>query len=415
MRANRAVKRTGNEAQPVALVDAIAAASALLSPVFETGTVRVASAHRRVLARDLIAPVALPLRDSSAVDGYAVQAHDVKQLPVALDVIGEAAAGHPFPGVAKPGSAVRIFTGGAVPEGCDRVVMQENCTERPGQVMINAAGKVNIRLRGEDVRQGQLVLKAGRRLRVEDIAILHALGLRDICVRRQLKVGLFSTGDEVREPGDLLAPGQLWDANRSLLAGLLRASGCEVTEYGIVGDDTGKLEEALCAAAADCNLLVTTGGMSVGAGDCMRRIIARRGCLELWPLAIKPGKPVGFGDIDDCPILALPGNPVAAALTYIAFGRPLVDRLGCASPGPDETLLLPAGFAFAKQRGIRQFLLATAKVEEGASRVVPVDVQGPAMLSALIRAGGIAILDEDRLTVAPGDIIPFMPLHSLLG
>jgi len=407
-------RMTKTAIKPVPLGTAIAAVKHIVQATYGSESIATADAHKRVIAYDLLAPVDLPLRDSSAVDGYAVRSVDLGQLPAILGIDGEAAAGHPFDGVVGPGSAVRILTGGAIPRGADRVVMQEHCRLDSGRVVVGETGKRNIRRQGEDVKQGTVVLRAGRRLRVEDLALAHALGLPTIQVRRQLRVGLLSTGDEVAEPGSPLGPGQIWDANRSLLKGLLSSLGCQVIDLGIVGDHAERIESALRAAAPDCDLIVTSGGMSVGNGDYMRSIIGRRGHLEVWPLAIKPGKPVGFGDIDDCPILALPGNSVAAAITFIAFGKPIIDHLAGATQPASEMLFLPSAFEFTKQKGVRQFVLAKASPQASGSQLLAIADQGPAMLSALSSTGGIIVLEEDREAVMIGDILAFMPLAAFL-
>jgi molybdopterin molybdotransferase len=194
------------------------------------------------------------------------------------------------------------------------------------------ARKKRWRPRGEDVCLGARAIAAGTRLRAQDVALAGALGCNRLQVRRQPRVGLFSTGDELCEPGNALADGQIWDANRCIVRGLLEQLDCEVADFGILRDEPELLEGALSRAAHDCDLLVTSGGMSVGNEDYIRSMIGRRGVLELWPLAIKPGKPVGLGDIDDCAILALPGNPIAAVVAFIAIGRAVVDVVSGASP-----------------------------------------------------------------------------------
>ena len=234
-------------------------------------------------------------------------------------------------------------------------------------------------------------------------------------MRRQLRVALFSTGDELCEPGSALGSGQIWDANRCLLRGLLEHAGCEFQDLGILRDDPHAVEGALSAAAHDCDLLVTSGGMSVGHEDHIRSIIGRQGTLDIWPLAIKPGRPVGLGDIDDCPILALPGNPIAAVVTIIAFGRMVVDVLAGALDDPPAMLTLPAGFASTKARGVRQFLLASVERQKsGATAVVPCNRQGSAMLSALAVSGGLIVLGEDCERVEPGEFVDYLPLDPYL-
>jgi len=246
--------------------------------------------------------------------------------------------------------------------------------------------------------------------------LARAIGLQHFTVFRRLRIGLVSTGDELREPGLALNSGQIWDANRLLLKGLLAPLACDVRDYGILRDDAREIESTLLGAARDCDLIITTGGMSVGAEDHIRTVIGRRGFLEAWPIAIKPGRPVGLGDIDDCPILALPGNPTAAAIAFIAFGRPIVTMLAGAQDEQPLTLSLPAGFELEKRGGIRQFLLADLAI--GADRnslAIPLPRQSPAMLSPLARARALIVLPEECTRVTAGDPITFVPLDTFLS
>jgi molybdopterin molybdotransferase len=258
-------------------------------------------------------------------------------------------------------------------------------------------------------------LLGGHRLRSQDIALVGSLGIDHLDVRQKLRIGLFSTGDELCEPGQMRDRGQIWDANRLLLLGLLDTASSEVKDYGIVRDDPAEVEGHLLAAARDCDLLITTGGMSVGREDHVRNIIGRRGVLDVWPVAIKPGRPVGFGDIDDCPILALPGNPTAAFIAFVAFGRPIVDAL-CGVIGPfTSPLHLPAGFSFEKPRGLRQYLLAGIAAERfGMSTAIPWHKQSPAMLSPLTKAAGVIVLPEERERVRFGELVEFLPIETFI-
>ena len=405
--------------QPIRLADALAAIRTQFRPILDTEAVGLAGARGRVLATDLIAKVSLPHWDSAAVDGFAVRASDLLPGRVSrLTVIGAAAAGHPFSGAIGRGQAVRILTGAPLPREADIVIMQEFCRVDGGELLVegNSASKKHWRARGEDVGLGARAIAAGTRLRAQDVALAGALGCTQLLVRRRPRVGLFSTGDELREPGDPLLSGQIWDANRCLLRGLLEHLGCQVVDFGILGDEPELLEGALSRAAHDCDLLVTSGGMSVGSEDHIRSIIGRRGVLEIWPLAIKPGKPVGLGDIDDCAILALPGNPIAAVVAFIAIGRAVVDVTSGACHDPPGLLAMPAGFSFEKSRGIRQFLLGELRaVGEARSTVAPSARQGTAMLSALTQGDGFIVLDEDREVVRPGEPVDFLPLQGHLS
>jgi len=402
----------------IRLADALAAIRTQLSPILDTEAIDLSAARGKVLAADLIAKVSLPHWDSAAVDGFAVRTSDLTtEQVVGLTVVGEAAAGHPFLGTLGKGQAVRILTGARLPTGADIVVMQEICRLAGAKLLVEATptSKRHWRPRGEDVGVGSRAIAAGTRLRAQDVALASALGCKQLQVRRQPRVGLFSTGDELREPGDTLANGQIWDANRCLLRGLLEHLGCRVLDFGILRDEPALLEGSLSHAAHECDLLVTSGGMSVGSEDHIRSIIGRRGVLEIWPLAIKPGKPVGLGDIDDCAILALPGNPIAALVAFIAVGRAVVDAVSGASHDPPGLLSIPADFTFAKRSGMRQFLVGELRrINQGRTTVAPSARQGTAMLSALTRSDGFIVLDEDREVVQLGESVDFLPMQDYL-
>jgi len=405
--------------EAIRLADALAAIRTQLSPILDTEAVDLSGARGRVLATDLVAKVNLPHWDSAAVDGFSVRSADLVIGQInSFRLIGVAAAGRPFDGNLGPGQAVRILTGARLPRGADVVVMQEVCRVDGADLLVevNHTSKKHWRPSGEDVRLGARAIAAGTRLRAQDIALAGALGCKELVVRGRPRVGLFSTGDELCEPGDTLANGQIWDANRCILRGLLEHLGCRVFDFGILRDEPEVLEGALSRAAHDCDLLVTSGGMSVGSEDHIRSIIGRRGVLELWPIAIKPGKPVGLGDIDDCAILALPGNPIAAVVAFIAIGRAVVDVVAGASHDPPRALSIPAGFTCDKKRGIRQFLLGEMQADiEGKSVVVPCQRQGTAMLSALTGSDGFIVLDEDREIVRPSEPVDFLPLQGYLS
>ena len=410
---------TARDVRPKLLAEAHAAVRSQLSVVVERETVALSSARSRILAVGVVAGIDLPPRDCSAVDGFALRATDLEgDGAVRLRLVGEAAAGHPFGGSVGPGQAIRILTGAPLPDGADTIVMQEFCFADGDLIGVrgDVKGKRHWRQRGEDVSTGSEVLPAGRRLRTQDIALAGALGCRKLSVFKRLRVGLFSTGDELREPGEALGSGQIWDANRCLLRGLLEQMGCEVHDLGILRDEPRLVERALSSAAHDCDLLVTSGGMSVGREDHIRTIIGRRGTLDVWPLAIRPGRPVGLGDIDACPILALPGNPIAAVVTLIAFGRSVVDQLAGAVDQSPASLAFHAGFTFEKKKGARQYLLANIeRGRSGASTVVPTARQGAAMLSIMAEMSGFIVLPEDCERVRLGDVVEFAPLNGFLG
>jgi len=392
-------------------------------------TVPLSAALNRILAEDVTAPIDLPHQDRAAVDGYAVRAADlIAGRPTLLLVAGQAAAGHPLnPPLSLPpagpdmtGGAVRIFTGANVPAGFDTVIQQEACRS-DGAVVTIPAGIVrggNIRLRGEDYQMGMRALPQGHRLRPRDLGLAAALGLPVLPVYRRLRVALFSTGDELLDPetqpyDGVLSAGRSWDANRYMLKAQLTELGCEVSDFGILPDRLGKTIGALAEAAHDHDLVVTSGGMSVGDEDYVKQVIRRRGHLELWRLAIQPGRPVGFGDIDDCPILALPGNPVAAAVTFIMLGCLAVARLSGAGENLPRGFQVTADFSHNKLAGRRDFLPAILDVQEGGvSIATPVAKKGSAMLSALTWSDGLIDLPEEIARVTPGDSIHFIPFRQ---
>jgi len=392
---------------------------AQFAPVVAVEVVTLAAARNRVLATNLVAAVDLPPHDSAAMDGFAVRSTDVDGAGgPRLRLVGRAAAGHPFDGTVAGGEAVRIFTGAPLPRGADAVVIQEACGIHGDTVAIGGSVRAgaNYRRRGEDVRAGAIVFAAGRRLRPQDIALAAALGVHEMMVFDRLRVALFSTGEEVREPGTSLSAGQIWDANRWLLRSLLEALGCRVSDLGILADDPRTIEGALSAAARDHDLIITSGGVSVGSEDHMTGVIKRRGSLEAYQLAIKPGRPVGLGDIDDCPILALPGNPVAAAVAFIAFGRALVLRLAGSAEEDPLAFRLPAGFGYKKRAGRRDYLLGVVERDgTGVSSINLFERQGAAMLSAITQTQGFVAIDEDVEHVRPGDLVDFIPHESLLA
>ncbi|HWA42528.1 MAG TPA: gephyrin-like molybdotransferase Glp [Hypericibacter adhaerens] len=396
----------------------LAEALALLLPDVEV-TIRsewvpLARARDRILSTPLLAPADLPPCDNAAMDGYAVRTADLAaHAKSGFRIVGRAAAGHPFEGGPGEGEAVQIFTGAPMPAGTDMVIMQEACLSDGQSLRLVGEAKpgAHCRRQGEDVRRGSTIFPAGRRLRAIDIALAAALGFHELTVFNRLRVALFSTGDELREPGAPLGPGQIWDANRPLLRALLEELGFETVDLGIIPDDPVALDRRLSDAAHSHDFIVTSGGMSVGSEDYMRRVIRERGALEMWRLAIKPGKPVGFGDIDTCPILALPGNPVAALVTFLMFGRPILLRFAGAGAETLPVLRVAAGFDYRKKAGRRDFLFGTVTPDgEGISRAVPTPKQGSAMLSPLVGMQGFIALEEAREEVKPGEPVDFIPI-----
>ncbi len=397
---------------------ALALIEARIAPVVGEEVVPLSAAAGRILARDIVAQFDVPPHANSAVDGFALAHADL--LPdreTALPVAGRAAAGHPLGRAAARGEAIRIFTGAPMPEGTDTVMMQEDCVIEAGRVRIKPGIKkgANRRHAGEDVAAGSVALPAGHRLKPADLGLAAALGNDRLTVFRPLRAALVSTGDEVSEPGTPLAPGAIYDANRVMLAALLRAQGCLVSDLGICPDDAAGLADTLAAAAAGHDLIVTSGGVSTGEEDHVRAAIEKLGRLDFWRLAIKPGRPVALGQLNGVPLIGLPGNPVAAALTFAILARPLILRLAGAAIAPPLTFPVPAGFAYRKKAGRREYLRATLAREGGAiiARKYPKD--GAGILSSIVQSDGFVILDESLSELVPGGIVEFLPFSEVFA
>jgi len=385
-------------------------------------TVGLADALGRVLAEDVVAPVSVPPHDNSAVDGYAVRFADLaSDRDTILPVAGRIAAGD-IPARSDPtgtagATAIRIFTGAPMPPGCNTVMMQEDCVEEIGRVVIHPGIKLgsNRRRAGEDVTAGATILTSGRRLRPQDIGLMAAVGLTSVAVRAALRVAIFSTGNEIAEPGTPLPPGAIYDANRFTLAALIRRLGGTVTDFGILRDDPADLRAALAEAAESHDLIVTTGGVSTGEEDHVKAVVESLGSLHAWRLAIKPGRPVALGQVGAVPFIGLPGNPVAAMVTFICLGRPLVQLLTGEAVVEPTRFRIQADFAYKKKEGRREFIrvrLLRGPDDELYVSKFPRD--GAGILSSMVESDGLVVLPEDLTRLEPGTPVSFLPFSELL-
>jgi len=315
------------------------------SAVSETEQLRVGDALGRVLADDVVSGIAVPGHDNSAMDGYAVNSADCTQTGVSLRISQRIPAGQSGSAL-EPGTAARIFTGAPVPGGADAVVMQESCRQQGDTVVIDtavAAGE-NIRRAGEDIAQGSVVLQAGTLIRPQEQGLLASVGLAEIAVRRKLRVATFFTGDELVEPGNALGPGQIYNSNRYTLNGLLQSVGCKVIDYGIVPDTLVATLGIMEIAASNADLVLTSGGVSVGEEDYVRIALEQLGELNMWRIKMKPGKPVAFGIIDEAVFMGLPGNPVSVFVTFLIMAHPLILKMQGARHYIPRRLSIRAGF-----------------------------------------------------------------------
>lgn len=400
---------------------ALAELSQRLVPIAATETLPLAQCRGRILAAPLVAKVAVPPRDNSAVDGYAVYHDDLaKDGETRLPVIGRAAAGHPYPALQPRGTAVRVLTGAVMPRGengdPDTVMMQEDCTVEGDAVLIRPGIKrgANRRPVGEDIRSGETVLPVGRILSAPDLALAAASGHARLSVRQPLRVALISTGDEVHEPGHALPDGGIYDANRPLLAALLAAAGCRVSDLGIQPDRRDHLAQVFVDAAREHDAVITSGGVSTGDEDHVKAAIERHGRLDFWRLAIKPGRPVALGLVNGVPFFGLPGNPVAAMLTFCFFARPLLQRLNGAQPVPPRSYPVTAGFSYKKKSDRREWVRVSLQ-DDGAGgwRAEKYAVDGAGVITSLTRTDGLIELPEDLTRLEPGEGARFYPYEAL--
>jgi len=394
-----------------------------IAPVAETEEVALRDALGRVLARDVAAGLDLPPFDNSAVDGFAVRHRDVAadgetRLAIVDRVQAGAAAARPL----AAGEAIRIFTGAPMPQGADTVFMQEDVRVDGAAVVVPAGLKLgaNRRLAGEDIARGALALPAGRRLAARDLALAAAIGATKLLVRRRLRVALFSTGDEVVEPGAPRNASSIYDANRYLLAGLLQTFGAEITDLGILADAPEKLGPALRAAADGHDLVLTSGGVSTGEADHVRTAVEQIGRLVFWRVAIKPGRPVAMGVIPGtqpgtaAAFAGLPGNPAAVFVTFVRVVRPLLLRLAGAEAAPLVPLPVRAAFNYRKRGGRREYVrVALRPGGDGMMEAVKYAQDGAGVITSLTETAGLVELPEDTTTVEPGSTVGFLSYAAL--
>ena len=398
---------------------------ARVTPVSGEELVPLRAALGRVLSTSLIAPVNLPPFDNSAVDGFAVRAEDIDGARERrLAIVDRVAAGQVATRAVKSGEAVRIFTGAPMPPGADTVFMQEDCRIDGTHVVVppGLSRGANRRLAGEDIRAGAVALPAGRRLSAQDVALGAALGLTTIEVRRRVRVALFSTGNEIAEPGSPLSDAALYDSNRYLLAAAVARFGAEVTDLGILRDEPKALARAIAAAAVGHDLVLTSGGVSTGEADYVRSAVESIGRIVFWRVAIKPGRPVAMGVIpggetgEAAAFVGLPGNPVAVFVTFIRVVRPLLLRLAGALPEPLVAMPARAAFAYKKRKGRREYVRVTLrKGADGMIDAVKFPQDGAGVLTSLTQTDGLAELGEEVTNIEPGAIVGFLPYASLLG
>ncbi len=386
-------------------------------PIGLAETLSTFDARGRVLAADVLSTLDVPPEDNTAMDGYAVRVADLPSIGTVLPVsqrIPAGVVGAPL----QPGTAARIFTGAQVPHGADAVVMQELCEAVDGGVRINTMPPVglSIRRRGEDVKTGAVVLASGTRLTPQGLGLAAAVGAGHVRVMRRPRVAMFSTGDELRMPGEPLPPGAIYNSNRFTLRGLIEACGAECVDLGIVADRLDATREALRRAAIDCDLILTCGGVSVGEEDHVRNAVLAEGRIDLWQVALKPGKPLAFGEVrradgGSAHFIGLPGNPVSSFVTFLLTVRPVLLRLQGASDLALKPLLMRADFDWPRPDRRREFLRVKRNAAGGLDLFPN---QGSGVLTSVVWADGLVDLPANQ-AVKPGDTVAFLSMSELLS
>ncbi|MBR0660241.1 molybdopterin molybdotransferase MoeA [Neoroseomonas oryzicola] len=386
-------------------------------PAVAAEQVPLAAARGRVLARDLVASIPLPPFFNAAVDGWAFRHDDLAYgSETRLDEAGRVAAGHVPARPVGQGEAVRVFTGAPMPYGTDTCVMQEDVRHTGRSILVPDGLKrgANARPAGEDVAKGSVALTAGRLLGPAEIGLAAALGQRTLAVRRRPRIGVFSTGDELMEPGSPLGPARTYDSNRFTLLALLAGLPCEAVDLGILPDDREHTAQALAAAAGHHDLLLTSGGVSTGEEDHVRAAIGTQGRLVFWRLAVKPGRPAAMGVVAGTPVVGLPGNPVAAVVCFLHLARPLLMRLAGAADRPLPRVGAVADFAYRKKAGRREYVRVTLATQDGLTTARKFPREGAGLLSSLTESDGFAELPEAVTEVAPGDRLTVLPFAGIL-
>ena len=391
-----------------------------IGPVAANGEATLSDAVGHYLAEKIVSPRNVPHHHNSAVDGYAFAATDLGQANEGLTVIGEARPGQPFEGKAKAGQTVRIFTGAVIPAGTDTVMMQEDATVASASgatiVKFNVDLKkgANRRQAGEDIAKGKPLLDAGRLLGPAELASLASIGLDRLKIFSPLKVALLSTGNELLEPGSDFRSGHVYDSNKIMLRALLDSYPIEVTDLGIVDDNRASVVDMLASAAAQHDVVLTSGGASTGEGDHIVDAVSELGAVHFWRIAVKPGRPLALGQIGNCSVVGLPGNPVAVFVCFLIYVRPLLTRLGGGAWTEPRAFPLPAAFELPRKKvNRREYLRGVLQASEQSVHADKFAHDGSGLIASLRSSDGLIRLPEELAAVVPGQPVDFIPYSEL--
>ncbi len=392
--------------------------AASITPIQGQERVFIRQALNRILAQPVRSDINVPAYRNSAMDGYALRSSDLpNEGEIRLTCVGKVLAGHPFKGHIKPGECVRIMTGAPMPKDLDTVIMQEHVRTDGNHIVVgpNHAAGQHVRHAGEDIRQGAIVLDKGRRLTAADIGLLASLGIAEVRVSRRLRAAFFSTGDELRSLGETLQEGQIYDSNRYTLHAMLSRLDVDVIDMGIIADERDALAQALETAANTADVVITTGGVSVGDADYVKEMLARLGQVDFWKIAIKPGRPLAYGKIKQALFFGLPGNPVSAMVTFYQLLQPALRQL-MGEPQPTiRTLEMPCLSRLRKRPGRVEFQRGVlVRGDDGQWAVKSTGHQGSHILSSMSQAECFIVLDQDTTGTEPGDRVQVQLFDGLI-
>ena len=401
------------------LAEAIAQMKAAISPTTATEVVKLQAALDRVVAEPIYSLVNIPSHDNSAMDGYAF-ARAQTDLTQPLKIMGTAFAGHPFIGAIAPGECVRIMTGAVVPEGTDTVVMQEQVTVIEDAIQLSRIPELgeNIRRAGEDIAIHSLVIEKGKRISPIDIGLLASLGVSGLRVYKSIRVAVLSTGDELKPLGEPLNPGELYDSNRQTLLALLSRLDVKVIDCGLVADDPEKIGAAFESAIAEADVVISSGGVSVGDADYTKSVLASLGNINFWKVAMKPGKPFAFGSFKKeagaCYFFGLPGNPVSAVVTYHQLVLPALRHLSGENISETLSINLATATPFKKQPGRADYQRGVLENIDGHLKISSTGNQSSGVLSSIARANAYIVLEQERGAVTKGETVTVVPFDKYL-
>lgn len=403
--------------QSLSVEQARAQIEQLLNPVSSWQKLALREALGHILHAPVSSPLQVPPHNNSAMDGYAIHSRDMQGEAFSLKQVGTAYAGQPFNGKVEPGQCVRIMTGAMMPAQCDTVIMQEHVAVEGDKITVYGEQKPgqNVRLAGEDIQQGDSVLPAGHRITPADLGLIASLGIGEVQVKRRLRVAFFSTGDELRSIGETLEAGQIYDSNRYTLYGMLKRLDADVLDMGVIPDEKAALKQALQQAAAEADVVITSGGVSVGDADYVKEMLAELGQVNFWKIAMKPGRPLAFGTIDQALFFGLPGNPVSVMVTFYQFVQPALKTMAGENAHPLPLMQVETASRVRKKPGRFEFQRGILfEDQQGQLKVQTTGQQGSGILRSMSVANCFILLDEDCDGIEPGTIVTVQPFAGLV-